>query len=587
MMHRRELLWRMVIPLGLILSPGVLNFLYIYRFGVNVPFWDEWTLVNALRAFEQGDEWLSVIWRPWISHRLFFPQVFLVLLAQLTDWNVIAAMYVSHVLAWLNLLTLWLTYRKTTSCYLWGFVPMAWLLFSLGQWENILWGWQIAVYLHIFAFLVAVYFLAIDHILLAILFGAISSYSFANGLLIWPIGFLLLFVLGRNRLHLIYWFIAGTLVVALYVDNFSFGNTPEPLAAGLAFIVVFFLANVSAPLAGIDLTSSAVVLSAVTSIALFLILLALGWVRWRDEGGLHFSEAGWILASLLLFSLSSSLLITVGRVGFGEITWAIGPRYVTITTIGISAIYLLLLRALQGERSRSSALPLFAVFALMLFSGLLAQNLNGYRIGEQKHESRARMKYALQNYRRQPEAALANLALPGTVEAHAPYLEERGLASFGDAMSHLFFTALDAGQPYPEIVPGQPVIQTFTCPVPHLENIGILFATFARENNADILVTLQQSETVLLRQELSTRRLADNRFRYFSLPVPFEDCQGEEVTLRIETMNGSSGNTVTVWTYPPYYDGRLQNPADPELADRVIGLELNTGDFEQTSQNWR
>jgi len=127
-----------LLPLTLIATPAVVEAAYIGRFAVNVPFWDEWLFVPLLKAFRQNGDWLAPLWAALNEHRMVFPRIAFLALSNLSGWNVIVEMYFSLFLVWLSVLGVWLIYRKTCRGSLWGFVPVAWLMFSLGQYENIL-----------------------------------------------------------------------------------------------------------------------------------------------------------------------------------------------------------------------------------------------------------------------------------------------------------------------------------------------------------------------------------------------------------------------------------------------------------------
>lgn len=579
-------LLHIALPLSLILLPGFLTLLYIYQFAVNVPFWDAWSFVPVLRAYEEGRNWLSIIWQPAQPHRLFFPKLIFVIMAQFTSWNIVTQMYISHLLAWGSLVILFYLYQRVAQRELWGFVPIAWLIFSLGQWENILWGWQVSIYLQVFTFLLAILLLTSKQIVPAILFGIITSYSFFNGLLIWPIGLLFLLIRREKRSFLALWLISSMLTIGFYFINYSFGNTPSPGGLGnITAFGTFFLANVGAPLGGIELT-----LSAVIGIYIFLMLLVVLWQKWQTGHLFQLSEAECIAGSLLLFSLGSSLITTAGRIGFGNLGWATSSRYITITSLGIVGIYLLLLHRSSELTNHNLFRSLPATFATLLFIGLATHNANGLRVGVLKYESRTRMKQALQTYATQSDNALGNLTSIDTVKRFAPFLEIHKLSSFAEPMDALFLPNINSKEVYGEILPSQPLMQTITCPVEKLENISIHFATYSRDNSSDLLVSLQDGDRFVLQQQLSTSILQDNRFQHFTLQEPILECLNRELSLVVESLNGAAGNTVSVWTYPPYYEGEIQSMEDSESFNRVVGIELNGRNFQifaPGNKNWK
>ena len=580
-------LWRLIIPLGLVFAPGVITFVYIYLFAVNVPFWDEWSFVTALQLYNDGGNWLANIWAPAQPHRLFFPKLIFIYLAQLTNWNVVAQMYVSHFFAWATLAVLWLLYRQAGQKSLWGFVPVAWILFSLGQWENILWGWQTAIYLQVFASVTAIYLLITNRLWLAILAAVVSSLSFFNGLALWPIGFVLLALQRAKKEWLLVWSVAAVLLLAVYFTNFEFGESPSALNRGFVFLIAYALTTVGLPLGGVEIS-----LSAIMGIYFLSVILALGGQKGRKvyNGRFVFAKVDLISLSFLLFFFLSVLLIVWGRAGFGHLDWAISSRYVTILSIGVIGVYWLALDGWAKQTTTPFNQIVFTSFLTALFIGLAAHNAHGLREGILKHEERIRLKYALQSYVYQPDSALQGLNLIDNnfTRRYAPFLEENELTSFADPMTTLFITMRDAGRPAGEITPNKPVIQEFNCPTPVLRDFGLLFATYNRGNDSQIMVTLSSDEGVLWAWPLSTSHIADNQFHYFILPEPVTDCAGRRLMVSIESVDGAAGNAVTVWTYPLYYEGVLRAAPDGELVDgRVIGLELNGAAFSMLHDHGR
>ena len=169
-------------------------------------------------------------------------------------------------------------------------------------------------------------------------------------------------------------------------------------------------------------------LSTVMGIFVILILLRISWRKWQYGQIFELSELEIISGSLLLFAFISSVVITIGRVGYGHLDWAKSSRYITITSIGIIGIYFLVLNGFQNNSTRVQEHSMLAAFITVMFVGFITHNLLGIRIGKLKYESRTRMKYALQNYINQPDNALANLTLVDTVKKYAPYLETHNLS---------------------------------------------------------------------------------------------------------------------------------------------------------------
>ena len=97
---------------------------------------------------------------------------------------------------------------------------MAIILLSLNQGTMTLWGFAVSWYLEIFALAVALFFLhrvslSWLGIVGAVTITAAGAFSSLEGLLIWPVGFLLLYQRRRNRVALLGWIIAAVVTILL------------------------------------------------------------------------------------------------------------------------------------------------------------------------------------------------------------------------------------------------------------------------------------------------------------------------------------------------------------------------------------
>src|SRR5215471_18914774 len=119
---------------------------YVSRYSVNVLSWDEWDIVPLIHSLRSGTLTLAQLWSPHNEHRMLVPNLIFLLVAQIARFDTTVLMYLSACLLIISYLLLVLIYRKRQHSLL-GVVPVAYLLFSLAQWENILWGFQLAWYI--------------------------------------------------------------------------------------------------------------------------------------------------------------------------------------------------------------------------------------------------------------------------------------------------------------------------------------------------------------------------------------------------------------------------------------------------------
>lgn len=579
---------RVALPVALIIVPPTIEFLYICRFSVDVPWWDEWALVDLLQSWSRQDigRVIALLWAQHNEHRPLFPRLIMLVLARLTGWNICIEMYFGLLLSIMLLVVIGLIYKKMVGDSIWGFVPLAWLVFSLGQWENILWGWQLAFYLQALATVCALYLLSarlLRSTALAVLCAVVASFSVSSGLLTWPVGLLYLLTQRTEKKRQALWGLAGFLTIAVYFIGYtSPGHHPSPLTTLSRPLetVAFFLGNVGAPLGG-----GSLLFSRLMGGCLLLLLIIYLYRRFKDAclGHRQWSDAETLLGSMIIVSLLTSAVIAISRVGFDHPDWAMNSRYITFTSIGIAGVYMLFANYRPVASTQADDVlrlhdfsPLSALMAIMLV-GLVASNAHGFRMGQDLHASRLRVQYILQTFETQPDEALTALFInPGFVRERARFLQEQRLSAFREPVVLLLLTRGGDNVSAGEILPDRPLVQAFRCPVQTLYDIGIFFATYARSNTATVEITLADSGGVLAQQALSAADIADNSWVRFTLPTPLENCAGRDLVLTIASPDASPGNAVTVWTYPRYYEGALLEPQEPSLANRAIGMELNT-----------
>jgi len=205
----------------LLMVPPVLLLIFIRLYGVNVLYGDDWAFVLVIEKLYAGNLTFGDLNGLHNEHRMLFPNLIMLLLVYLTDYNTIAAMYFSWGLVFIESILIFHMFRQDfgdSMSSLLKFLPVCWLLFSFRQFECILWGLVgIQIYLSALGFVASIYLLAkSDRLPLvgALCAGIISSFSFANGLLVWPVGLIFLIVSRekRNARHILLWTVAGALV---------------------------------------------------------------------------------------------------------------------------------------------------------------------------------------------------------------------------------------------------------------------------------------------------------------------------------------------------------------------------------------
>jgi hypothetical protein len=326
-----------------IILPAVFTFYYVYRFGLTIPYYDQWAVVPLLEKMHNHTLTLADLWRQHNEHRLIFPKILMLFLARLSNWNIFLELCANMVIATFTFLLLLSILRSTseiTSFWLKMFISL--MIFSMVQWENWSWGWQMQILLSVLGSVIAIWAAnkwqgrAIG--LTTVISGAVlSSYSFNTGLVTWPAVLVLMLLQKKwRRKHIMILLLACIVTILLYYYNYA--KCPSH------FFLFFFLEH---PLlyARYVLTYLGASLSWTYSFApitalVILALISMAIVNiWRFDKQKLRDLAPWL--ALALYACLAACITGVGRTANG---WqqAFVSRYTTFSLfLPLSAAVLL------------------------------------------------------------------------------------------------------------------------------------------------------------------------------------------------------------------------------------------------------
>lgn len=329
----------------------------ILRYGVDVPYWDQWETVFFFEKLARGSLTAADLFAQQNEYRQFFPNLLFVALGRLTGWNVKYEMLVSLLLACLIAWGVWRLGARTFADTLRRgllFLTASLLIFSSIQFENWLFGVQVVYFMPvacIVAGLVVAYsekFETRVALVACACLSAVSTFSSANGVVCWlvlPPAPLAARPRARAaaRWWLPLWCLGLALCVALYAYGYrspaSHVSTSEALRHPLNALV-YFVALLGAPLAIGPRSLALVVAVIVGACALAAYAFACAYFfKFRADAALVCRLTMW--AALGAYSLSTAVLITVGRLGYG-ISQSLTSRYTTFTLYMLVALVYLL-----------------------------------------------------------------------------------------------------------------------------------------------------------------------------------------------------------------------------------------------------
>lgn len=368
------------LPLLLALIPVIALAVTVYRCAVDVPYMDEWEFVPLLQKAYAGRLTLGDIWAQHNEHRLLFPYLIMLGMARFTSWNIRSEQLFNLVLAGGILVVLLLQVRATVRqtgirALSWSAPVLALLVFSFRQHENWLWGSQIQMFLSVLAVLGAIFLLGNAsfsgrRLLGAAVLGVVASYSFANGLLIWPIGVLMILIspafAATRRKCCALWLAAGVPTTALYFWGYM---TPavHPSPLDTLYEPIDYVHYVLAYLGG-AYSGRLPRATALGGLGVALAAFAY-WAAARLES----ARTGALVPYVAIgaYAAGTAMITGLGRTGLGVVE-ATMSRYATVSCLLWCCIVVLLLMACSQRKpdDRASLVRGICITALLFVTAL-------------------------------------------------------------------------------------------------------------------------------------------------------------------------------------------------------------------------
>lgn len=357
--------WPWRVWFALIALPLAVLAVLVARFGVDMPFGDQWMAISPL--FEKhtaGTLSAADFFAQHNEHRLLVPKLVFFGLGLLTHWNVrVETALTLLVLAGISA-NLWQMLRvggwRDTPAARGVFFLMALLLFTTSQHENLLWGFQFHFVLAILLFS-AICWLAPtlrapwNFCVTGGLAGA-ATFSVASGAVCWVLAVPLLWCASPPRRARKAWAgyaIAGAATIAAYFWTFERGAELPRLAGVLqdpGRAVRYFCAYLGGPFAGGTAMDAAGVATSIGAILLLAgSVVCVG--AWRVLPRTEFRARALPWLALAAFGLANAAMSAAGRAGFG-VGQALTSRYATYALL--VPIALLPLGALACGRRRGA-----------------------------------------------------------------------------------------------------------------------------------------------------------------------------------------------------------------------------------------
>ncbi len=313
----------------------------IHQYAVNIVWLDQWFDLGVISHAYSHTLSLSTLWAQHTENRIFFPNLIVILLAHATHFNVVVEEYVSAGMLLVATGLFIAAHRRRSPTRPWIFYcPVVIVMFSFVQDRDTLWGFQLAWYLVLMMFAIALFLLDRPALHTSVVVGAmaaavVGSFSSLEGLLIWPAGLVLLYLRGRPRSLVLAWIATAVVTGVVFFYHFSLATSTanqsalhNPIQALKAFL--FNVGDV------LGVYHSGVGFYAVYLLGLLLFVVAIYVVI---AYGLRRNEADGspLGVALVWFGLLFAVLVAVGRSSYGL---AVGSRYAVFDHLILVGCYL-------------------------------------------------------------------------------------------------------------------------------------------------------------------------------------------------------------------------------------------------------
>jgi hypothetical protein len=446
----------------LVILPALLLLAYILAYSNNGADWDHVTSAEIFDRAHNGQLTAEFIFRPHNEHRIAAVRLVVLGLGELTRWNTRVEAVAHWALMCATALLLFRAFRRDARLQdsrtraLLYFAPMACLLTSPRSYEAFLsdgFPHYLSILGMIGAFCLLVFAPPTAGALAgAIACGLLSTFSLANGMLVWPIGLLILLCHMRSLngdppreatwWRAAVWAVVGVLTIAGYFYGYKDPGNHTPPSFVLAHpgpSIAHYLAANGGGLAAYttDAPVFGALVVALDAIVLCSVLAA--WWRRRERPPL----GAWLIVAVAI----SCAMITLNRAGFGVIQ-ALESRYTALTVLAPVGIYWWTVSRRDSSRvARALVLPVATLLAI----GYLLVSVQAWTIAPEFYSRKSWKAYLMYTAKQQPLSLLDKLyANPYHARAYSEAIERLGYNVFAE--KHLDPASLSLTAPQPSFI---------------------------------------------------------------------------------------------------------------------------------------
>ncbi|HEY4787233.1 MAG TPA: hypothetical protein VIH57_14340 [Bacteroidales bacterium] len=401
---------RFIVPiLTLLIACSI--FLFVWIFGVNVLYLDEWFFASLVKKFQSGGLDFAFLFSQHNEHRIFFPNLFYLVLLPISHMNSKVIMFVNAILVCIEFCCFYLIAKKQ---FKFSFSEMpAWLLvvplfvFNFRQWQDLIWAFQLAFYMVLIFSILSLYLLdkldetsserwRIFFFFIANLSAIIATFSSAMGFLVWIAGGVQLIIGVLNKkykqiiVYTVVWIIVGLISIMIYNKglNSSIGqNLQFAIRNPIVFIHFFF------SLISLISVHSLSIIAFPIGLLLFLISIYVFYNIYKNNR--WSANKFWI--GIYTFSFLFSVLTTIGRCPIA-FEYTDRSRYTIFTSLLVISTFVMFLDCYRVSIARYGVKIFKFFFVLLLILGVGLDAI-GIAFGVKQKQEREKIRLTILNYK--------------------------------------------------------------------------------------------------------------------------------------------------------------------------------------------
>ena len=376
--------WPTYVRIAGLIAFASVCWLYTTLFWSDVPYYDEWFNVPNVAAIAEGQFNPLTLLAPAQGHSVFWYRAATWFETVFLGYDPRFCMFLGLCFMTASALLLFRHYAGKGWLGAVLCVASTALIFGLANWENLLATWLVNSAASNF-FMLAAILAAHRRPWLAVLFGALCSISFTNGLAVWPclVG---LFWLGDNRKAVAPAIAVGVVLVGrAWVLHGQLGSHPEFVMGVYRFFAVLGL---PAALPGADQHLPGQAFSMACGMLFCGAVAVISFITIRRP-----SYSRWLALSVIAYGLASCALIAWGRSDL-DVSQAMSSRYFATAMVAYLGLFLFLAEMPQSLVKTASIWSVSVVFLLISIAAIGSEaHIGPYRKQLVDHWRKALLSY--------------------------------------------------------------------------------------------------------------------------------------------------------------------------------------------------